>query len=181
MDWIKSRLAENSTRTALIAIFGGLLAWGGGAIGPEALLSTVLASGIAIVTPNNPAKAAIAALALLGLVGLSACAGGAGVAGIVAGVGTAASMASTANSAAQITESVVCGAYGGYYADEQAGKITTPASLSGVEEAVAVFCSGGPAVGSTALGTVLDLWGKVQQLQAAYSATATPAAPPKAT
>lgn len=112
----------------------------------------------------------VLALLPLALV-LSACGGStlntaAGTA--LAGAGTAYGALSTANSYAYLTESMVCGAWGAYYKDTTTGKApATPAALSSPLEVVSSFCSGDPAIGSTPLATLLDIWAKVQQLNAA--------------
>lgn len=117
------------------------------------------------------AKQALTFIAPLGLVlGLSAC-------GLTAGsAATGASLAASAytltkdvNDGLVATQSIVCGAWGGFYADVQAGRARVPEALTQEAEDVSALCSA-PPIANTPIATLLRLWRTVQKLNAAQGA-----------
>lgn len=80
---------------------------------------------------------------------------------IIAAIVTYYGVASQINDDIKIGEDLVCGVWGAIW--------QKPASISvaGIREDVAIFCSGDPAIGSTPLATLEDVWAKVQAIRAA--------------
>lgn len=67
------------------------------------------------------------------------------------------------NTGLELGEDLVCGVWGTLWQKP----ITGP--LEQAREDVALFCSGDPAIGSTPLATVEDLWAKVLAIRAAQA------------
>lgn len=72
--------------------------------------------------------------------------------------------AKDANTGLQLGEDLVCGLWGTLWQKPVTG------DLERAREDVATFCSGSPAIGSTPLATLEDLWAKVQAIRAAPAA-----------